>query len=102
MDFDINDKVRVRLTPHGRAVHATSHAELCARIPALARWDYIAPVEDADGWSEWQMWSLMATFGAHMRTDVPQCFELNTIRIVMPASTAELSINQRVRNGDQD
>ena len=84
MDFNINDKVRVRLTPHGRAVHADSHDELFARLSGFAQWDYIAPIEDADGWSEWQMWSLMATFGSHMRTDVPQCFELNTIRIVMP------------------
>ena len=84
MDFNINDKVRVRLTPHGRAVHAANHAELCGQAPALPGWGYRPPTENADGWSEWQLWSLMAAFGAHMRTDVPQCFEQNTIRIVTP------------------
>ena len=84
MDFNINDKVRVRLTPNGRAIHAKNHADLCVRIPALSKWVYKPPTEDAEGWSEWQMWSLMATFGADTGNGMPQCFEQNTIRIVTP------------------
>ena len=86
MDFNINDKVRVQLTPHGRAVHAASHADLCKRVPALSAWGYRPPTEDADGWSEWQLWSLMATFGAHTSASYPLCFE-TAIQIVLPPAT---------------
>ena len=102
MDFNINDKVRVRLTAHGRAVHATSYAILCERKPALSAWLYRPPTEDAGGWSEWQIWSLMATFGAHTGRGMPQCFEQNTIRIVTPTVEPTPFTDQRARNGDQE
>ena len=84
MDFNINDKVRVRLTTKGRAIHAKNHAAEFARVPGLSQWSYKPPTEDADGWSEWQMWRLMEQFGGHSVNGMPQCFELNTIRIVTP------------------
>ena len=65
MKFNLNDVVRVRLTPKGRAIHAANHAMMCAewggkKIP------YVHPVEDSDGWSEWQAWELMREFGSHL------------------------------------
>jgi hypothetical protein len=34
---------------------------------------YRPPEEDAEGWSKWQLWSLMSLFGPcmHMGCDVP-------------------------------
>lgn len=64
MDFDINNLVRVKLTDKGRALHAADHALSCLsegqKIPYKPR------KEDAEGYSEWQLWELMAAFGKHL------------------------------------
>lgn len=53
LPFNINHYVRVKLTDHGRGL--------------LAQMQYAPPfTEDADGWSEWQLWELMRTFGPHV------------------------------------
>lgn len=81
MMFNLNDKVRVKLTSHGRSVHAADHALLVADTGvALA---YTHPKEDSEGWSEWQLWSLMSEFGSHMGNGLPICFE-TTIDIPGP------------------
>lgn len=47
--FNMNNVVRVRLTPPGRKVLVALHQR---------------PVEeDADGWSRWQLWDLLTVFG---------------------------------------
>lgn len=59
MHFNLNSKVRVRLTSDGRAhyvQHVASFGYLAHRVPKL--------VEDPTGWSEWQLWELMSIFGA--------------------------------------
>lgn len=48
--ININDVVRVRLTASGRAT------VLAAKGKSIR--------EDVDGWSTWQLWDLMHTFGA--------------------------------------
>jgi hypothetical protein len=61
MIFNINEEVKVRLTPAGRAFHAARFATFKAQTNhGLA---YCAPVENAEGWSRWQLWSLIQTFG---------------------------------------
>lgn len=60
--FNINNYVRVKLTPLGREIHRKQHEDLNNQFPA-ARLTYRAPEEDADGWSKWQAWELMRTFG---------------------------------------
>jgi len=64
MDLDINEVVRVKLTDIGRAAHAADHSIFCLsegrRIP------YKPVEEDAQGYSEWQLWELMAAFGNHL------------------------------------
>lgn len=73
--FNINRYVCVRLTVHGREVHKQNHHDLydqyarlitTERVPTpIGEWPpaYRAPKEEADGWSEWQAWDLMAEFG---------------------------------------
>lgn len=63
MEFNINHYVSVKLTDEGKAEHERQHGELKEMVPSLS--DYKSPAEDAEGWSKWQMWSLMNTFG-HM------------------------------------
>lgn len=64
-EFNLNNKVRVKLTDRGRAALEADHATFWASNgrPAMP---YTAPKEDADGWSEWQLWSLMSALGNHV------------------------------------
>lgn len=64
MRFNINDHVRVRLTPYGRRVLEQNHEEFYRSI-GIDR-PYSPPREDASGWSEWQFWSLMSAFGRNV------------------------------------
>ena len=38
---------------------------------------YRPPDEDKDGWSRWQLWVLMETFGDVTGMSRPNCFDLN-------------------------
>jgi len=64
MIFNANEIVRVRLTDHGRELLATNHALFRSRMGKPQ--PFTPPVEDADGWSRWQLWSLMQAFGPHI------------------------------------
>ncbi len=82
--FNVNEKVRVKLTEQGRAALAANHAE-------LVRWTgtewrdppaYQPPIEDADGYSKWQLWVLMQELGPHLRLGGPQLFVNNVIEFL--------------------
>ena len=82
MDFNINQSVKVRLTQGGKNLLQRKRAELLqgmdGKISANA---WALPTEDADGWSEWQLWELMREFGQHIYVgQINPPFEL-TIRI---------------------
>lgn len=85
MKFNINGKVRVKLTDHGRAVHAADHALFWEKVGARKPPAYMPPTEDADGWSEWQLWVLMEAFGPHTHIGLNNCFE-TTIELVIPTA----------------
>ncbi len=74
MKFNINNTVRVKLTDHGRKIHHFQHLELNKQMPRT-RVPYRAPTEDAEGWSEWQLWHLIETFGPHVGMGMKQPFE---------------------------
>jgi len=71
--LNVNSTVRVKLTDHGRAVHAKDHAD-CWGSAGVIR-PYTPPKEDAEGWSRWQLWVLMQTFGPHTYLGGRPCFE---------------------------
>jgi len=73
MKININEYVRVKLTAHGRAVHAADHARRWAQHGRSM--PYNPPEEDAEGWSRWQLWALMEAFGPHVGHGAPLCFE---------------------------
>lgn len=69
INFNINTTVRVKLTDHGREIYCSNHNELIQKCldsgyPAHVAYEPIK--EDSQGWSEWQLWQLMATFGKHI------------------------------------
>lgn len=82
MKYNVNNKVRVKLTEMGRAIHRSQHDDLIAQVPGLTM-RYTPPKEDAEGWSEWQMWHLMETFGPHICMGCEPPFETE-IDIVLP------------------
>ncbi len=81
IEFNVNDYIFVKLTDAGRAELKRQHDELNKEVHG-ALGEYIPPVEDSDGWSKWQMHSIMNRLGHMMLVgfnDIP--FE-TTIRIV--------------------
>ncbi len=85
MKFNVNDKVRVKLTDHGRKVLREAHAVFWADYPNAAPREYTPQKEDAEGWSEWQLHALMDAFGSRMLGG-PLLFE-TTIELVLPDQT---------------
>lgn len=73
--FNINDCVRVKLTPHGHEIVRKRYEKLKAALPVTANFKFTPPKEDSDGWSRWQVWSLMETFGEHVGLALPIPFK---------------------------
>jgi hypothetical protein len=82
--FNVNEYVLVRLTEHGREIIRKDDAKWGELYPSL-RGRSTLPKEDADGWSKWQLWHLMQTFGPHVANGVQNPFE-TTIRLPAPPS----------------
>lgn len=72
MKFNLNHHVRVKLTPLGRDLIVRNHNELFG--PHADKYA-VRRVEEVDGWSEWQMWDLMAEFGRYLGNGRPVPFE---------------------------
>jgi len=68
--FNINNTVRVKLTPVGRAELQRQHDELNKLYPRIGPFTFRV---DAEGYSEFQLWSLMEQLGhmCHMGGDIP-------------------------------
>lgn len=82
--FNMNESVRVRLTDLGREALRRQHFDLYASIGKTRPPEYRPPREDANGWSTWQLWSLMHDLGhlCYMGGGLP--FETN-IQFERPA-----------------
>ncbi len=74
MRFNVNEHVRVRVTPHGRRLLAEKQRKLEAEFRVSL--DRLYPADDGDGWSRWQLWKLMAAFGEHLTNGGPVPFEM--------------------------
>jgi hypothetical protein len=83
--FNLNDKVCVRLTDHGRTIVREKNESTIAMFHSLPNnviEDLRKPVkEDIQGWSEWQLWELMQVFGPYMFMGKKQVFKNNDILI---------------------
>lgn len=77
LPFNINDWVRVKLTEHGRNILYHENLRINAFIKERNSEAVDIPFhlnEDAEGWSHWQLWSLMARFGSTMSMVTPLPF----------------------------
>lgn len=83
MQFNLNDKVKVKLTESGRETYRAFVAETVApMVPYLPALDENVDL-DADGYSSFHFWELMQVFGPkmyHGMTEMP--FEANEIKLV--------------------
>lgn len=59
---------------HLRYLHAELEAEIASHGGELTS-PYKEPKEDYQGWSEWQLWNLMAAMGPKMGIACPLLFE---------------------------
>lgn len=64
MAFNVNERVWVKLTARGREILREREERLAANYPGVNFGSLYR--EDAQGWSEWQLWSLMHELGEHM------------------------------------
>ena len=85
MLFNVNDHVRVKLTPFGREAYRDAHAET-ARILGYPVRDKAV---DAEGWSEFQLHELMNIFGKHCYNGATQLPFATTIDIEVRAEGPE-------------
>lgn len=74
MPFNANHHVRVKLTDYGRQVYR----EIMAKRWGARSAEHLAtPAEDADGWSQWQLWDLMNTYGPFVGHGLRNVFDMN-------------------------
>lgn len=79
LEFNINHEVEIKLTERGRRYLAWRHDKWLREHPNV-NLPYCAKQEDPDGWSRWQLWTLMETFGPDTHIGMDLLFE-TTIRI---------------------
>lgn len=84
MLFNVNNYVRVKLTPVSLDILRRRHDSLRARLPTLP--EFTPPAEDDGGWVRFQAWELMQIFGPHMGLGRVTPFE-TTVDIVFPPSS---------------
>ena len=98
ISFNVNEYVHVRLTSRGRDILRAKNSQWQAMFPD-ATWPM--PKEDANGWSRWQLWDLMAHFGEHIVMGLPVPFE-TTIEIVLPAASGIAARSDETRSGSAE
>lgn len=91
--FNVNEPVWVKLTERGRKIHRAQNDAINEQFPNV-NLEYRAPEEDAEGWSKWQMWSLMQTFGAHIGMGIEPPFETTIAITSNVESTREAGSTQ--------
>lgn len=62
--LNINNKVRIKLTPCGIEKLKRKHEELLSFCPSIGK--FTPPETDKDGYCEMQLWEIMSTFGEDM------------------------------------
>jgi len=83
MKFNINHKVKIKLTDYGRRVLKRDHEEFWGQLnimnPKVKIPEYTPIKEDKDGWSEWQLWHLMEQLGKYAGMGNKNVFETNIL-----------------------
>lgn len=79
-EFNLNDYVYVQLTDLGREKHKKEFNELNEWGNGVLG-EYSPPDEDKNGYSKWQLWNLMSTFGKYMGNGFPDIFKTMNIQL---------------------
>jgi hypothetical protein len=66
MIFNINHSIRVKVTLHGYSLLPAERAKMVFKESSKN-----------DGWSRWQLWDLISTFGGHLHIGCEIPFETN-------------------------
>lgn len=77
--FNINQSVRVKLTPLGRAKLQAEYEEFSKKWGKHSDENYIPHAPDEYGYSKFQLWDLMQTFGEDQVLAKPLMFETEII-----------------------
>ena len=83
--YNINNKIKVKLTEHGRAILDHEVADTMNMLKNLNfsdADDYSPYPEDEDGYTEFQLWNFMRIFGNHFWVGCPPIIEHNEIIFV--------------------
>jgi hypothetical protein len=74
-EFNVNHKVYVKLTEVGLKELERQHQELLTWFPKAG--PFVPPKTDAEGFSQWQLHSLMSSLGHLMQLGCEVPFETN-------------------------
>lgn len=68
LKFNINESVKVKLTERGKELLKEDHENFWSStsFPKITKPVYIPPKVDKDGFSEFQFWHFMHTFGPYL------------------------------------
>lgn len=77
INFNINEMVKVKLNPTGLEELKRQHEDL--KQSTGYKGSFSEPKVDADGYSLWQLWVLMSTFGQMMINGGEPPFETEII-----------------------
>lgn len=78
--YNINDKIKVKLTEHGKAILRNEVADTMRKLKNLnLPDDYFPYPEDEDGYTEFQLWNFMRIFGSHFWNGCPPILDTNKI-----------------------
>lgn len=61
--FNVNDTIWVKLTPLGLKIHWRKHLEVWKKLGKLNDFPYKPPNMNEQGFSSFQLWDFMETFG---------------------------------------
>lgn len=76
---NINDKIKVKLTEHGRSILEKDVTDALSRLKGFNSSDYSPYHTDDEGYTEFQLWNFMRIFGPYFWNGCPQIIEHNEI-----------------------
>lgn len=77
--YNINHKIKVKLTEHGKAILRRDLIDSMSMLSNLRFDSYACYPEDEDGYITFQLWDFMRIFGSHFWLGEPLIIEHNEI-----------------------
>lgn len=81
--INLNERIKVKLTPAGADIFYHQYDELNERstVNGMLLFEPHMPEIDKDGFTEFQLWRFMSIYGKHMRMGLYKAIENNCIYI---------------------